>query len=227
MAENIKYGSGIFKDAAGNVIKIQGWTENDINKVKQHGTDIEALKAKVANSDKGQPELALKDYYTTDAHKDEMKVGVFYKVPFNAGNEYLEWDMTTGLPKDPQTVATVTDLTPKYFQVVMKNEAGVVQKLGREDIQTSFVNVAFLTATQTFTGENTFEKDITFTGTDQDVDTLNDNKFATAKWVRALATKKINEAGHLAGSFNATGEPQEDTLVANTIVFYKAVDQLA
>ena len=76
----------------------------------------------------------------------------------------------------------------------MKNEAGVVQKLGREDIQTSFVNVlAFLTATQTFTGENTFEKDITFTGTDQDVDTLNDNKFATAKWgvLCASATKKI------------------------------------
>ena len=227
MAENIQYGSGIFKDAAGNVIKIQGWTENDINKVKQHGTDIAALKAKVDNLNHGQVELALKDYYTTDANKDEMEVGVFYKVPFNASNEYLEWDMTTGLPKDPQTVNTVTDLKPKYFQVVMKNEAGVVQKLGREDIQTSFVNVAFLTATQTFTGENTFEKDITFTGTDQDVDTLNDNKFATAKWVRAVADKKIREAGHLAGSFNATGVPQDDTLTANTITFYKAVDLLA
>ena len=227
MAEVIQRGSGIFKDAAGNVIKITGLTENDINKIKQHGTDIETLKAKIANNDKGQPELALKDYYTTDAYKDEMKVGVFYKVPFNASNEYLEWDMTTGLPKDPQTVATVTDLKPKYFQVVMKNEAGVVQKLGREDIQTSFVNVAFLTATQTFTGDNTFDKDITYAGADQDVDTLNDNKFATAKWVRAVTAKKITEAGHLAGSFSATGEPAEDTLVANTITFYRAVDQLA
>lgn len=227
MAENIQRGSGIFKDAAGNVIKIQGLTNNDINKIKQHGTDIETLKAKVDSINRGQVELALKDYYTTDANKDEMEVGVFYKVPFNANNEYLEWDMTTGLPKDPQTVPTVTDLKPKYFQVVVKNEAGVVNKLGREDFQASFTNVAFLTATQTFTGENTFEKDITFTGTDQDVDTLNDNKFATAKWVRAVAAKKINEAGHLAGSFSATGEPTEDTLVANTIVFYKAVDQLA
>lgn len=227
MAENIKYGSGIFKDATGNVIKIQGWTENDINKVKKQGTDIEALKVKVDSINHGQVGLALKDYYTTDAHKDEMEVGVFYKVPFNAKNEYLEWDMTTGLPKDPQTVPTVTDLKPKYFQVVIKNEAGVVQKLGREDIQTSFADVAFLTATQTFTGENTFEKDITYGGTDQDVDTLNDNKFATAKWVRAVADKKILEAGHLSGSFNATGEPQDNALVANTITFYKAVDQLA
>ena len=37
MAENIQRGSGIFKDTAGNVIKIQGLTDNDINKIKQHG----------------------------------------------------------------------------------------------------------------------------------------------------------------------------------------------
>ena len=38
------------------------------------GYDIEALKAKnTVNSDKVSQELALKDYYTTDAHKDEMK----------------------------------------------------------------------------------------------------------------------------------------------------------
>lgn len=227
MAENIKYGSGIFKDAAGNVIKIQGWTENDINKVKQHGTDIETLKAQVNSINEGQRKIALKDFYTSEAHKAEMEVGVYYSVPFNANNEYLEWDMSTGKPKDPQSVVTVVDLVPKYFQIVMKNEGDVVQKLGRQDIQSSFADVAFLNATQTFTGENTFDRDITYAGTDQDVDTLNDNKFATAKWVRAVTAKKITEAGHLAGSYNATGEPTEDTLVANTIVFYRAVDQLA
>lgn len=227
MAENIKHGAAIFKDASGNVIKVQGLTENDINKIKQHGTDIEALKAQVNSINEGQRKIALKDFYTTDAHKAEMEVGVYYSVPFNAKNEYLEWDMSTGKPKDPQTVNTVVDLVPKYFQIVMKNEGDVVQKLGRQDIQSSFADVAFLSATQTFTGDNTFEKDITFTGTDQDVDSLNDNKFATAKWVRAVAAKKITEAGHLSGSFNAAGEPQDDTLGANTITFYKAVDQLA
>lgn len=227
MAEKIQRGSGIFKDAAGNVIKIQGLTDNDINKIKQHGTDIETLKAQVNSINEGQRKIALKDFYTTDAHKAEMEVGVYYSVPFNASNEYLEWDMSTGKPKDPQTVDTVIDLVPKYFQIVMKNEGDVVQKLGRQDIQSSFADVAFLTATQTFTGENTFEKDITYGGTDQDVDSLNDNKFATAKWVRAVTEKKINEAGHLAGSFSASGEPQDDTLGANTITFYKAVDLLA
>lgn len=227
MAENIKHGAAIFKDASGNVIKIQGLTENDINKIKQHGTDIEALKAQVNSINEGQRKIALKDFYTSDADKAEMEVGVYYMVPFNAGNEYLEWDMTTGKPKDPQTNGTTVDLVPKYFQIVMKNEGGNVQKLGRQDIQSSFSDVAFLTATQTFTGENTFEKDITYGGTDQDVDSLGDNKFATAKWVRAVADKKILEAGHLSGSFNATGEPQDNALVANTITFYKAVDQLA
>lgn len=227
MAENIKHGAAIFKDASGNVIKVQGLTENDINKIKQHGTDIEALKAQVNSINEGQRKIALKDFYTSDAHKAEMEVGVYYSVPFNANNEYLEWDMSTGKPKDPQSVATVVDLVPKYFQIVMKNEGDVVQKLGRQDIQSSFADVAFLTATQTFTGDNTFDKDIIYAGADQDVDSLNDNKFATAKWVRAVADKKISEAGHLAGSFSATGAPQDDTLGANTITFYKAVDQLA
>ena len=60
----------------------------------------------------------------------------------------------------------------------------------------------------------------------QNVDSLGDTKLATAKFVRDLADKKINEAGHLSGKFSNTGEPQDDQILNNQIAFYAAVDQL-
>lgn len=225
MAEKVIHGAAIFKDAQGNTVKVQGLGPNDVNTLKQMKTDIEANKAAIAAMDQGQRKIALNDYYTDETHKDEMAVGVYYMVPFNASNEYLEWDMKTGKPKDPQTSGTVTDLKIKYFQIVFKNSDDVVNKLGRQDVQTSFDDVAFLTATQSFSGDNTFTKDVTMSA-EQNVDSLGDDKLATAKFVRAVADKKINDAGHLKGSFSNTGEPGDDAILANQIVFYSAVDQL-
>lgn len=226
MAEKVLYGSAIFKDGQGNTVKVLGLSENDKNKLKQALADIENLKTEVDKSNRGQVTIALKDYYTNETHKDEMAVGVYYRVPFNSDDQFLEFDPETGKPKDPQTGGTVTNLKVAYFQIVMKNSSNTVNKLAKQELQLSFEGLATLKGTQTFTGDNTFEKDITFTGTDQDVDTLNDNKFATAKWVRAVADKKITEAGHLKGTFSNTGEPQDDQIVNNQITFYAAVDQL-
>lgn len=225
MPEKVLYGSAIFKDGQGNTVKVLGLSENDKNKLKQALADIENLKTEVDRSNRGQVVVALKDYYTTEAHKDEMAVGVYYRVPFNKQDQFLEFDPETGKPKNPQTDGGVTDLEVAYFQIVMKNSTDVVNKLAKQVLQLSFEGMATLAGTQTFTGDNTFEKDITVSAT-QNVDSLGDTKLATAKFVRDLADKKINEAGHLKGTFSNTGEPLDDQIVNNQIAFYAAVDQL-
>lgn len=225
MAEKVMYGSAIFKDAQGHMVKLPGFTKNDIAKLQSYITKTDENTAKIASINQGQRMLAYKDYYTDDTHKDEMAVGVFYVVPFNAKDEFLEFDPDTGKPKSPQPVGSTTDLTVAYTQLVYKNSADQINKLGRQDTQMSFADMAKLSATQTFTGDNTFEKDITMSAT-QNVDTLGGDKLATAKFVRELADKKINDAGHLTGTFSQTGEPTEDQLVVNQIAFYKAVDML-
>ena len=83
MPEKVLYGSAIFKDGQGNTVKVLGLSENDKNKLKQALTDIENLKTEVDKSNRGQVTIALKDYYTNEDHKDEMAVGVYYRVPFN------------------------------------------------------------------------------------------------------------------------------------------------
>lgn len=225
MPEKVLYGSAIFKDGQGNTVKVLGLSENDKNKLKQALTDIENLKTEVDKSNRGQVTIALKDYYTNEDHKDEMAVGVYYRVPFNKSDEFLEFDPETGKPKSPQTNPAVTDLEVAYFQIVMKNSSDAVNKLAKQVLKLSFEGMATLAGTQTFTGDNTFEKDITVSA-QQDVDALGADKLATAKFVRDLADKKINEAGHLKGTFSNTGEPGDDTLVNNQIAFYAAVDQL-
>lgn len=225
MAEKVLYGSAIFKDGQGNTVKVLGLSENDKNKLKQALTDIDNLKLEVDKSNRGQVVVALKDYYTDETHKDEMAVGVYYRVPFNKQDQFLEFDPETGKPKNPQTNVGVTDLEVAYFQIVMKNSTDTVNKLAKQMLQLSFEGMATLAGTQTFTGDNTFEKDITVNAT-QNVDSLGDTKLATAKFVRDLADKKINDAGHLKGTFSNTGEPQDDQIVNNQIAFYAAVDQL-
>lgn len=225
MPEKVLYGSAIFKDGQGNTVKVLGLSENDKNKLKQALTDIENLKTEVDKSNRGQVTIALKDYYTNEDHKDEMAVGVYYRVPFNKQDQFLEFDPETGKPKNPQTNGTVTDLEVAYFQIVMKNSSDAVNKLAKQVLKLSFDGMATLVGTQTFTGDNTFEKDITVSA-QQNVDSLGDDKLATAKFVRDLADKKINEAGHLKGTFSNTGEPQDDQIVNNQITFYAAADQL-
>ena len=225
MAEKVLYGSAIFKDGQGNTVKVLGLSENDKNKLKQALADIENLKTEVDKSNRGQVTIALKDYYTDETHKDEMAVGVYYRVPFNSDDQFLEFDPETGKPKDPQTGGTVTNLKVAYFQIVMKNSSNTVNKLAKQELQLSFEGLATLKGTQTFTGDNTFEKDITVSA-QQNVDSLGDDKLATAKFVRDVADKKITEAGHLKGTFSSTGEPQDDQIVNNQITFYAAVDQL-
>lgn len=224
MAENVTHGAAKFKDAQGNTVVVQGLSNNDVTKVKGYFTksdtnaqEIESLKATVKSINQGQRMLAYKDYFTNEDHKDEMAVGVFYVVPFNTQGQFLEFDPKTGKPKDPQAVEGVTDLKVAYTELVYKNSDETVNKLGRQDTQMSFADMATLSTDQTFTGTKTFSKDVVMTAT-QDATSLEDNKLATAKFVREVADQKIAAAGHLMGKYSAS-DPG-DSIEANQIVFY-------
>ncbi len=221
----INLGSLIVKDKQGNVVKVESLSANDKQKIKDYFSKTDVLEQKIAAVNAGQQQIAYKDFYTSEAHKAEMSVGTYYNVPFNAGGEFLEFDPATGRPKSPQPVTTVTDLKVSYYEIVYKSADDVVAKLGRRNADASMEHVLYDNVNETVTGEYTFERDITMTAA-QDVDSLGDTKLASAKFVRDLLTKKITEAQHLTGNYVSTGEPQEDTLVANDIVFFAAVDLL-
>lgn len=221
----INLGSLIVKDKQGNVVKVESLSANDKQKIKDYFGKTDALEQKIAAVNAGQQQLAYKDFYTNEDHKAEMASGVYYNVPFNANGEFLEFDPATGKPKSPQPVATVTDLKVSYYEIVYKSADGTIAKLGRRNADASMEHVLYDNVNETVTGEFTFEKDITMTAS-QDVDSLGDTKLASAKFVRDLLTKKIGEANHLTGNYVSTGEPQENTLQTNDIVFFAAVDLL-
>lgn len=221
----INLGSLIVKDKQGNVVKVESLSANDKQKIKSYFSKTDALEQKIEAINAGQQQLAYKDYYTTEDNKDEMSAGTYYNVPFNAQGEFLEFDPATGKPKSPQPVGTVVDLKVSYYEIVYKSADGTVAKLGRRNADASLEHVLYDNVNETVTGEFTFEKDVTMTAS-QDVDSLGDTKLASAKFVRDLLTKKIEEAQHLTGNWKADGEPQEDTLQTNDIVFFAAVDLL-
>ena len=218
MAEAVKYGSGIFKDAQGNTIRIQGWTQNDINTVKQMKADIETLKQGVNAANSGQRELAYTDLTQPDAPTTGLTSGTYYLVPFNAQNQFLEFDPATGKPKDPQTVPETTDLIVKYFTIMYFNGTAL-SNVGRQDVQANLSNVVYDNKDATLTANYTFSNDIVVSAT-QDT-SLADNKLATAKYVKDT----VAGAGHMTGEYAAV-DPGDGSLVANKMLFIPATDQI-
>lgn len=219
MAETVKFGSGIFKDAQGNIVRIQGLTENDVNKLKQAFADIETLKQGVDAANSGQRELAYTDLTQPDVPTTGLNAGTYYLVPFNAQNQFLEFDPATGKPKDPQAVPETTDLIVKYFTIMYFNGTAL-SNVGRQDVQTNLSNVVYDNKNATLTAEYTFNNDITVTTTQES--SLADNKLATAKFVRDT----VGAAGHMKGTY-AAADPGDGALEANTMYFVPAVNLLA
>lgn len=225
MADTVQYGSGIFKDAEGNVVKINGLTEADVSKIKEYHGKVDSLETALKAVNAGQKMIAYKDYYNEDTtYASEMAVGVYYMVPFNKEDQFLEWDESTGAPKAEQD--SVTDHKVAYFWVVMKNSDETVNKIGKQDVVGDIEGYATLAGNQTFTGDNTFNKDITVTA-EQVPDSLGDNKLTTAKTVRAIVDKKVLEAGHLKGKYYSTGAPEDGSLVVNELAFFAATNLIA
>lgn len=218
MAETVKFGSGVFKDAQGNIVRINGLTQNDINKVKQALADIETLKDGVKAANSGQRELAYTDLTLPEAPTTGLVSGTYYMVPFNNQDEFLEFDKSTGKPKNPQTVPATTDLIVKYFTIMYFNGTAL-SNVGRQDVQANIQHVVYDNANATLTGTYTFNNNIVVTAT-QDT-SLADNQVATAKYVKDA----VAGAGHMIGEF-AASDPADGTLIANKMVFYAAVDQL-
>ena len=220
---DVKIANFLLKDAQGNIQQIRSLTENDITKIKQAITDIEQLKHNFASSNAGQRALAYKDYYGADTNDGEMKPGVYYIVPFNAQSQFLEFDPATGKPKNPQTVPETTDLVVSYYEVVYKSSNGTKAKLGRMNANITLADVLYANKDATISAHFTFSQDVDGPAA-QDVDSLGDTKFATAKFVRDLTAKKITESGHLTSAFHTEGKPDEGTLVTNQLAFYAATD---
>lgn len=218
MAEAVKYGAGIFKDGQGNTIRIQGWTQNDINTVKQMKADIETLKEGVQAANSGQRELAYTDLTQPDAPTTGLVSGTYYMVPFNASNQFLEFDPATGKPKSPQTAPETTDLIVKYFTIMYFNGTAL-SNVGRQDVQANIQHVVYDNVDATLSANYTFSNDITVSAS-QDT-SLADNKLATAKYVKDT----VAGAGHITGEYAAV-DPGDGSLVANKLLFIPATDQI-
>lgn len=225
MADTAKIANFILKDGQGNIQHIRSFTENDVTKVKQAITDIAQLKQDMATINAGQATRAYKDYYSSDEHNAEMDAGVLYLVPFNTQGQFLEYDPETDQPKNPQPVAEVTDLVPAYYECVYKGAGGTKTKRGRINANLDLTGVLYNNKDATVSAHFTFSQDVDGPAV-QDVDSLGDTKLATAKFVRDLTAKKINEASHLTGKYYATGKPEEAALVTNELAFYVATDLL-
>ena len=225
MADTAQIANFLLKDDQNNIHHMRSLTDNDVGKLKQGLSDIEQLKQKVASLNAGQRQLAYKDFYSVDTNDADMTAGVYYIVPFNAGGEFLEFDPTTGKPKNPQPVTAVVDLTVSYYEVVYKSAEGTKAKLGRMNANMSLANVLYDNKDATVSAHFTFSQDVDGPAS-QNVDSLGDTKLATAKFVRDLTTKKITEAGHLTSTFNAGGKPEESALVTNQLAFYVATNLL-
>lgn len=133
MATNYANGALIFKDQAGNIVRVNGLSDNDITKLKAALTQVEANKSAIESMQSEMVEnlaehreLAYKDY-TQTANQTDMKVGVYYMVPQNAANEFLEFDPATGKPKADQTA---TDKVVDHYVVMYKPAEGEVQTVG-------------------------------------------------------------------------------------------------
>ena len=219
MATTQKFGAFTLKDAQGNVVTIQGLTANDVAKIKSYFAEVDTLKEQLKVVNSGQQRLAYKDYYgNTEALKAEMEVGVYYNVPFNAEGQFLEFDKATGKPKDPQPVGTTTNLKVDYYEIVYKDSADTVAKLGRRSANASMEHVLYDNVDATITANYTFQNNVTCSVVQDS--SLNDQSLATAKFVRDT----VAASAHVTAKYYDS-EPVD--LVVNELALFPATDQLA
>lgn len=211
MAVTIENGSFVGKDAEGNGIRVRGWTDNDVAKVKAILKDVQQIKTDLKSINAGQKELAYKDY-TAVANQADMPSGVYFLVPMTADNQFIAFDKVTGKP-------TNTAQTVDHFTIMYKSTGadGKVSNLGVQDTHTSIDGLAQLGGDNSFTGSNTFTKPVTVatpTGT---------NHATTKAYVDDLVNTKdgnyVHKAGNedIAGVKNFTSSPLVPTTELNSL----------
>lgn len=211
MAVTIENGSFVGKDAEGNAIRVRGWTDNDVVKVKTVLNDIQQIKTDLKSINAGQKELAYKDY-TAVANQADMPTGIYFLVPMTADNQFIAFDKVTGKPAD-------TTKKVDHFVIMYKSTGtdGKVSNLGTQDTHTNIDGLAQLGGDNSFTGSNTFTKPVTVatpTGADH----------ATTKaYVDDLVNNKdgnyVHKAGNedVAGVKNFTASPLVPTTELNSL----------
>lgn len=193
MAVMIENGSFVGKDAEGNGIRVRGWTDNDVAKVKAILKDVQQIKTDLKSINAGQKELAYKDY-TAVANQADMPSGIYFLVPMTADNQFVAFDKVTGKP-------TNTAQTVDHFVIMYKSTGtdGKVSNLGTQDTHTNIDGLAQLGGDNSFTGSNTFTKPLT-------VATPTATDHATTKaYVDELVNTKDNNYVHKAGNEDIAG----------------------
>lgn len=211
MAVTIENGSFVGKDTEGNVVRVRGFTDNDINKIKGALSDIKQIKTDLKGINAGQKELAYKDY-TAVINQADMPSGVYFLVPMTADNQFIAFDKVTGKP-------TNTAQTVDHFAIMYKSTGadGKVSNLGTQDTHTNIDGLAQLSGDNSFTGANTFTKPLT-------VATPTGASHATTKgYVDELVNNKdgnyVHKAGNedIAGVKNFTSTPLVPTTELNSL----------
>lgn len=212
MAVTIENGSFVGKDQEGNVIRVRGFTDNDINKIKGALSDIKQIKADLKSINATKKELAYKDYTAVENQAD-MPSGIYFLVPMTADNQFIAFDKVTGKPTD-------TTKTVDHFTIMYKSTGtdGKVSNLGIQYTHTRIDGLAQLSGDNSFTGSNTFAKPVTVatpTGADH----------ATTKaYVDDLINTKdgnyVHKTGNedVAGVKNFTSTPLVPTTELNSLV---------
>ena len=193
MAVTIENGSFVGKDQDGNVVRVRGWTDNDVTKIKTALKDVQQIKTDLKSINAGQKELAYKDY-TVVANQADMPSGIYFLVPMTSDNTFVAFDKVTGKP---------TDTTKKvdHFVIMYKSTGadGKVSNLGTQSTSTNIDGLAQLGGDNSFTGSNTFTKPLT-------VATPTATDHATTKgYVDELVTTKDGDYVHKAGTEDISG----------------------
>lgn len=211
MAVTIENGSFVGKDQEGNVVRVRGWTDNDVAKIKTALKDVQQIKTDLKSINAGQKELAYKDY-TVVANQADMPSGIYFLVPMTSDNTFVAFDKVTGKP---------TDTTKKvdHFVIMYKSTGadGKVSNLGTQDTHTSIDGLAQLSGDNSFTGSNSFSKPLT-------VATPTATNHATTKgYVDELVNTKDGDYVHktgnedVAGVKNFTSSPLVPTTELNSL----------
>lgn len=211
MAVTIENGSFVGKDQDGNVVRVRGWTDNDVAKVKAVLNDVQQIKTDLKSINAGQRTLAYKDYTVVENQAD-MPSGIYFLVPMTADNQFVAFDKATGKPTD-------TKKKVDHFVIMYKSTGadGNVSNLGVQDTHTSIDGLAQLSGDNSFTGSNTFTKPLTVatpTGT---------NHATTKGYVDDLVNAKdgnyVHKTGNedVAGVKNFTSSPLVPTTELNSL----------
>lgn len=211
MAVTIENGSFVGKDQDGNVVRVRGWTDNDVAKIKSALKDVQQIKTDLKSINAGQKELAYKDY-TVVANQADMPSGIYFLVPMTSDNTFVAFDKVTGKP-------TATTKKVDHFVIMYKSTGadGKVSNLGTQDTHTSIDGLAQLSGDNSFTGSNSFSKPLT-------VATPTATNHATTKgYVDELVNTKDGDYVHktgnedVAGVKNFTSSPLVPTTELNSL----------